>query len=132
MSAAPHVGDQSISRSQPASWRAGAPFGVVEPAPPRDAVRLFEHGRGRVEADDTLDAFRQRASHSSGATREVGRSVVRLRLRCIDDERDDIFGVEFSSGGEATCLPAETGLGSRVRARLCFRGSLDVPFPEGV
>jgi hypothetical protein len=98
----------------------------------RDAVRLFEHGRGRVEADDTLDAFRQRASHSSGATREVGRSVVRLRLRCIDDERDDIFGVEFWSGGEATCLPAETGLGSRVRARLCFRGSLDVPFPEGV
>ena len=79
----------------------GAPFDVVEPVPLREAARLFEHGRGRVEADDMPDALRQRASHSSGATREVDRSVVPLRLRCVDDERDNIVGVEFWSGGKA-------------------------------
>src|SRR5207342_2736369 len=53
------------------------------------------------------DALCQRASHSSGTTSEVDRFVLRLRLRCVDDERDDVVSVEFWSGGEANRLPAE-------------------------
>ena len=47
------------------------------------------------------DALCQRAGHSSGTTGEVDRTVLRLRLRCVDDKRDDVVSVEFWSGGEA-------------------------------
>ena len=53
------------------------------------------------------DALCQRASHGSGTTGEVDRFVLRLRLRCVDDERDDGVSVQFWSGGEANRLPAE-------------------------
>lgn len=54
-----------------------------------------------------LDALCQCAGHSSGTTGEIDRSVLRLRLRCVDDQRDDVVGVQFWSGGEANRLPAE-------------------------
>ena len=53
------------------------------------------------------DALCQRASHSSGTTGEVDRFVLRLRLRCVDDEGDDVVSMEFWSGGEANRPPAE-------------------------
>jgi hypothetical protein len=59
------------------------------------------------EADDMPDALCQGASHGSRTTGEVDRFVVRLRLRCVDDERDDVVSVEFWSGGEPKRLPAE-------------------------
>ena len=59
------------------------------------------------EADDMPDALCQGASHGSRTTGEVDRFVVRLRLRCVNDERDDVVGMKFWSGSEAKRLPAE-------------------------
>jgi len=63
------------------------------------------------------DALCQRASHSSGTTSEVDRFVLRLRLRCVDDERDDAVSMEFWSGGEANRLPTEL-ISDRAFVRL--------------
>lgn len=68
------------------------------------------------------DALCQRASHSSGTTGEVDRFVLRLRLCCVDDERDDVVSVEFWSGGEANRLPAEL-VSDRAFVRVGVFGS---------
>jgi hypothetical protein len=73
------------------------------------------------EADDMPDALCQRASHSSGTTGEVDRFVLRLRLRCVDDERDDVVSVEFWSSGEANSLPAEL-ISDRAFVRVAIFG----------
>jgi hypothetical protein len=54
-----------------------------------------------------LDALCQCAGYGSGTTGEVDRSVLRLRLRRVDDQRDDVLSVQLWSGGEADRLPAE-------------------------
>src|SRR4029079_13780296 len=54
-----------------------------------------------------LDALCQCAGHGSGTTGEIDRSIPRLRLGRLDDERDDTVGVKFWSNGEASGLPAE-------------------------
>ena len=63
------------------------------------------------------DALCQRASHSSGTTGEVDRFVLRLRLRCVDHEGDDVVSMEFWSGGEGQ-PPAGFELVSMI-ARSC-------------
>ena len=54
-----------------------------------------------------LDALCQCAGHGSGTTGEIDRSIHRLRLGRLDDERDDTVGVKFWSNSEASRLPAE-------------------------
>ena len=67
------------------------------------------------------DALCQRASHSSGSAGEVDRFVLRLRLRCVDDERDDVVSMEFWSGGEANRLPTKL-VSDRAFVRLVVFG----------
>jgi hypothetical protein len=66
-------------------------------------------------------APRQSAGDQAGAAGQVDRPVFGRRTRCVDDERDDLVGMEFPGAGETGRLSAEL-VDDRALVRVVFHG----------